>query len=57
MVDEIAWKHILSTSDAILWPSHDLLKLMKAMLSPSAQDLLGGNKIQKIYKYKDVSDF
>ena len=57
MVEEIARKHILSSSDAILWPSHDLLKLMKAMLSPSAQDLLAGNKIQKIYKYKDVLDF
>ena len=48
IIEEIARNHVTV--------QHDLLKLMKEILSPSAQDLLAGNKIQmnSIYKYIDV---
>ena len=45
IIEEIARNHVLGSFDAILWASHDFLKLMKEILSPLAQDLLAGNKI------------
>ena len=58
IIEEVAGNHILSSSDApILWDSHDLLKLMKEILSLVAQDLLlARNKMQMIsvYRYIDV---
>ena len=58
IIEEVAGNHVLSSSDAqILWDSHDLLKLMKEILSLVAQDLLlARNKIQmiSIYRYIDV---
>ena len=60
IIKEVAGNHILSSSNSpILWDSHDLLKLMKEILSLAAQDLLAGNKIQMIpiYRYIDVWDF
>ena len=56
IIEEIARNHFLGSFDVVLWSSHDLLKLMKEILSPSAQDLLVGNNIQmkSIYRYIDV---
>ena len=60
IIEEVVRNHVLITSEAsdalILWDSHDLLKLMKEILSLVAQDLLAGNKIQmiSIYRYIDV---
>ena len=57
IIEEVVGNQVLSSSDApILWDSHDLLKLMKEILSLVAQDLLAGNKIQmiSIYRYIDV---
>ena len=57
IIEEVAGNQVLSSSDVpILWDSHDLLKLMKEILSLAAQDLLVGNKIQmnSIYRYIDV---
>ena len=46
IIEEISKNNILGSFDVMFWASHDLLKLMNEILSPSTHDFLVGNKFR-----------